>query len=84
MGEHVDRFPLFPLGIVALAGKAGRTIVQGVGASLELSAGRAWSGEPPSSRLVVIGRRLERASLEAAFAGCAVGTDERVSWVEDG
>mmetsp|Transcript_32365 Transcript_32365/g.81067 ORF Transcript_32365/g.81067 Transcript_32365/m.81067 type:complete len:96 (+) Transcript_32365:333-620(+) len=39
----------------------------------EITPGSAWKdGEDAASRIVVIGRSLDRGALQAAFAGCAV------------
>ena len=65
-------------GIVAFAGRAERIIVQGVGASLDLSAGQPWGYERPSSRVVVIGRGLVRTELVAGFARCTVAPRDDV------
>ncbi len=57
-------------GLVALPGQAVRTVIQGVGASIEQSEGRAWGPEARTSRVVVIGRGLDRHTLEMSFARC--------------
>ena len=55
-------------GFVALADKPMRLVVHGVGRRFEHYFDRRWNrGEAPRTRLVFIGRDLERAALEAAL-----------------
>ncbi len=58
-------------GIVAVAGVPVRVVLQGVGDHVEVSMGAPWGETPPRSRMVFIGYNLDRASLEAGFAGSA-------------
>ena len=57
-------------GIVAIDGDPRRFVLQAVHRVRELRPADPWGEEPPSSRLVLIGRGLDRAALEAGFAGC--------------
>lgn len=58
-------------GIIAFAGDSDRYVVQGVHMIIEGDHQRAWrDGEPRESRLVFIGRELDRARLEAGFTAC--------------
>jgi G3E family GTPase len=59
-------------GIFAFPDEPKRFVVQGVHMIVEGDTQREWrEGEPRTSRLVFIGRNLDRAELEAAFAACA-------------
>jgi G3E family GTPase len=59
-------------GIIDVAGEARRLVFQSVHMLLEGDFQRPWkAGEARSSRLVFIGRQLDRALLEAGFARCA-------------
>ena len=59
-------------GILAFPDEPKRFVVQGVHMILEGAAQREWrAGEKRISRLVFIGRNLDRAELERAFAACA-------------
>ncbi len=65
-------------GIIDVAGEERRLVFQAVHMLLEGDYQRAWyADEPRHSRLVFIGRHLDRASLAADFAACAAdaGTD---------
>jgi cobalamin biosynthesis protein CobW len=57
-------------GMVALAGKPGRLIVQAVGPRIQHFFDRAWApGEARATQLVVIGQKgLDRAAIEAGLA----------------
>ncbi|CAL9355162.1 CobW family GTP-binding protein [Streptomyces albus] len=58
-------------GILALAGEDRRCVLQGLHRLHELSGGAPWQrGEPRRSRLVLIGRGLDRAELEAGLRAC--------------
>ncbi len=60
-------------GIVAFKDDPDRFVVQGIHMILEGDHQRAWrSNEERSSRLVFIGRNLDREKLERTFAACAV------------
>ncbi len=59
-------------GIFAFPDEPKRFVVQGVHMIVEGDTQRDWKdGEPRTSRLVFIGRNLNRAELESAFAACA-------------
>ena len=59
-------------GIFAFPDEPKRFVVQGVHMIVEGDTQREWrDGEPRASRLVFIGRNLDRAELERAFAACA-------------
>jgi G3E family GTPase len=58
-------------GIVALAGDPRRWVLQGVHRLMELKPIDPWGAERPASKLVFIGRGLDRATLEAGLGGCA-------------
>ncbi|HEX3466047.1 MAG TPA: GTP-binding protein [Candidatus Elarobacter sp.] len=57
-------------GVVALAGDERRWTVQAVHMLLRAEPQREWNGEAPSSKLVFIGRNLDRAALESGFQAC--------------
>ncbi|WP_296040098.1 GTP-binding protein [uncultured Agrobacterium sp.] len=58
-------------GIIAFKGDAERYVVQGVHMIIEGDHQRPWKeGEKRESRLVFIGRELDRAKLEASFHAC--------------
>jgi G3E family GTPase len=57
-------------GVVALHGDDRRWTVQGVHMLLRTEPQRPWNGESPSSRLVFIGRKLDRDGLERGFREC--------------
>jgi G3E family GTPase len=60
-------------GIMAFRDEPKRYVVQGVHMIVEGDLQRDWrEGEPRESRLVFIGRQLDRAKLEAGFASCLV------------
>jgi len=61
-------------GIVAFAGDDRRHVVQGVHRIREVRAAEPWGDDDPSSKLVFIGRRLERATLRAELAACLAGS----------
>ena len=58
-------------GVVAVAGDSRRFFVQGVQALFEIVPGAAWMAEQPRTKLIFIGKRLDRALLvrELARAG---------------
>ncbi len=59
-------------GIFAFPDEPKRFVVQGVHMIIEGDTQRDWrEDEPRTSRLVFIGRNLDRAELETAFAACA-------------
>jgi G3E family GTPase len=63
-------------GIIDLSGEDRRFVFQAVHMLLEGDLQRPWKlDEPRYSRLVFIGRNLDRKTLEADFAACAVASD---------
>ncbi|OHT19255.1 cobalamin biosynthesis protein CobW [Edaphosphingomonas haloaromaticamans] len=58
-------------GMIAVAGKAARLVVQAVGPRIQHHFDRAWHpGEARASQLVVIGQKgMDRAAIEAGLAG---------------
>jgi G3E family GTPase len=67
-GPDILRFK----GILAFSDEEKRFVVQGVHMIVEGDTQRDWrEGEPRVSRLVFIGRNLDHAELERAFAACA-------------
>ena len=65
-GEDIFRLK----GIVALQEEPRRHVLQGVHRIMELKPADAWGEENPVSKLVFIGRKLDRPALEAGLAGC--------------
>jgi G3E family GTPase len=57
-------------GILAIAGDPRRWVLQGVHRLMELKPVDPWGGEKPASKLVFIGRGLDRAALAAGLADC--------------
>jgi G3E family GTPase len=57
-------------GIVAFAGDDRRHVLQGVHRIREVRAAGPWGDDAPSSKLVFIGRGLERAALRSELAAC--------------
>ena len=57
-------------GILAFADEPRRYVVQAVHRIRDLKPADAWGAEPPATRLVFIGRALDRAALEAGLSGC--------------
>ena len=57
-------------GIVALERETRRYVLQGVHRITDLKPADAWGEDKPVSKLVFIGRDLERAALEAGLSGC--------------
>ncbi len=61
-------------GILAIRDKPERLIFQGVHKITGFDYGRAWTAdETPESVVVIIGRRLDRAEIEAAFQAACTG-----------
>ena len=61
-------------GILAVAGSARQYVFQGVHMLFDGAEGRPWrDGEPRASRMVFIGRHLDRDELEAGFTRCLAG-----------
>ncbi len=65
-GEDIFRLK----GIIAVADDANRWVLQAVHKLLDFRADIPWGDAPPSSRIVFIGRNLDRAALEAGLRGC--------------
>ncbi|BBQ02092.1 cobalamin biosynthesis protein (plasmid) [Burkholderia sp. SFA1] len=66
-----DATKLFRMkGIFAVKGQPYRYVLQGVHDIIELKAAQAWGSEPRSSRMVFIGRELDRAALNERFHAC--------------
>lgn len=57
-------------GIVAFANEPRRYVLQAVHRMRDLKPADAWAGEKPATRLVFIGRALDRAALEKGLSGC--------------
>lgn len=73
LGElrSADTANLFRMkGILAVHGRAQRYVLQGVHGVIELRAAQAWGCEPRTSRIVFIGRDLDRAALTDRFHAC--------------
>ncbi|BAN26791.1 CobW family GTP-binding protein [Caballeronia insecticola] len=69
--RSADAANLFRMkGIVAVRGEPYRYVLQGVHDIIELRAAQAWGSEPRSSRVVFIGRELDRAALNERFRAC--------------
>ncbi|WP_109476343.1 GTP-binding protein [Paraburkholderia sp. C35] len=66
-----DAASLFRMkGILAVQGQSHRYVLQGVHNVIELRAAQPWGSEPRSSRIVFIGRDLDRAALTERFHAC--------------
>jgi G3E family GTPase len=57
-------------GIVALEKEPRRYVLQAVHRLMDLKPADAWGDEQPVSKLVFIGKALDRAALEAGLSGC--------------
>ena len=57
-------------GIVAIAGDSRRYVLQAVHRMRDMKPADAWGSEKPTTRLVFIGRALDRAALEKGLSGC--------------
>ncbi len=57
-------------GIVAIEGRSRRLVVQAVHGWCRAVPGRLWRSDPRISRLVFIGRRLDRREIERGLRGC--------------
>ena len=57
-------------GILAIQGDARRHVLQGVHRLTEIKLADAWGAEPPESKLVFIGRNLDRGALEQGLMEC--------------
>lgn len=60
-------------GVLAVANEDQRYVLQGVHSLVEFRASTAWGMEPRSSKIVFIGRDLDRAALNQGFAACLAG-----------
>ncbi|WP_332768825.1 GTP-binding protein [Pseudomonas koreensis] len=60
-------------GVLAVANEDQRYVLQGVHSLVEFRASTAWGTEPRSSKIVFIGRDLDRAALNQGFAACLAG-----------
>jgi G3E family GTPase len=60
-------------GVLDVAGRNEQVIVQGVHMILEGSVGRPWRDGARTSKMVFIGRQLDRDGLARGFAECVVG-----------
>jgi G3E family GTPase len=65
-GEDIYRLK----GIVAFANEPRRYVLQAVHRIRDLKPADAWGEEPRVSKLVFIGRALDRAALDAGLSGC--------------
>jgi G3E family GTPase len=59
-------------GILAFEGESRRHVLQAVHRMREIRPADAWAGEKPVSKLVFIGKNLDRAALERGLSGCLV------------
>ncbi|UVM02429.1 CobW family GTP-binding protein [Pseudomonas laurylsulfatiphila] len=57
-------------GVLAVADQDQRYVLQGVHSLVEFRASTSWGNEPRSSKIVFIGRDLDRAALNQGFAAC--------------
>jgi G3E family GTPase len=60
-------------GVIALAGSHRRHLIQGVGTRIEIVEDTTAIGSWRRSRIVVIGRRLDRGELQAGIDACRAG-----------
>ncbi|MFJ2714305.1 CobW family GTP-binding protein [Pseudomonas sp. NPDC087346] len=60
-------------GVLAVANEDQRYVLQGVHSLVEFRASTAWGTEARSSKIVFIGRDLDRAALNQGFAACLAG-----------
>ena len=66
--RHEDLYRL--KGIIALAGSPRRYIIQAVHALSTWQYGAEWDDAPRRSRLVLIGRGLDRSTIESQLEAC--------------
>lgn len=59
-------------GVLAVQGQDQRYVLQGVHSLVEFRAAQPWGVEPRSSKVVFIGRDLDRAALNERFQACLV------------
>jgi len=57
-------------GILAIKGEPRRHVLQAVRRMMEIRPADAWAGEKTESKLVFIGRALDRGALERGLSGC--------------
>ena len=57
-------------GILSVRGKEQQMVMQGVHMLLDGALGRPWNGAARTSKLVFIGRNLDRGELDAGFRAC--------------
>jgi G3E family GTPase len=57
-------------GVLSVRGDSKRFVFQGVHMLFDGQPGKPWGSEPRTNRLVFIGRKLDRAELEAGFRRC--------------
>ncbi|MES2257687.1 MAG: GTP-binding protein [Pseudomonadota bacterium] len=80
LAEHGD--DLFRLkGILNIAGDERRYVLQAVHRVMELRAADGWGAAARNSKLVFIGRNLDRTLLQAGLAGCVV--EQAARYTED-
>ena len=60
-------------GVLAVQDQDQRYVLQGVHSLVEFRASIPWGSEPRSSKIVFIGRDLDRAALNQGFAACLAG-----------
>ncbi|MHC8314132.1 CobW family GTP-binding protein [Pseudomonas sp. LB3P31] len=60
-------------GVLAVQDQDQRYVLQGVHSLVEFRASTLWGTEPRSSKIVFIGRDLDRAALNQGFAACLAG-----------
>jgi G3E family GTPase len=65
-GENLFRFK----GILAIAGDPRRHVLQGVHRLIDLHGADAWGARTPTSKLVFIGRGLDKEALQAGLQAC--------------
>lgn len=71
IAEHADTL-YRAKGIVALHGIGDRMVFHGVHGRFQAGLGRSWGAETPVSRMVFIGRDLDRRAIERGLAECRV------------
>jgi G3E family GTPase len=59
-------------GVLSIAGKPERYVLQGVHQFYYVAPARPWGDEPRKNAIVFIGRELDRAVLNRSFLGCLV------------
>lgn len=60
-------------GVLAVKNQDQRYVLQGVHSLIEFRAAQPWGSEPRSSKIVFIGRDLDRAALNERFQACLAG-----------